>query len=143
EHRELLDEEEQAIGRARQSRKLDAATLDSLQAANTAAKNALGDKALGQMSLRLGGLQPDDASGKVWTGDSEQIAIALHQASRAGLAVAVLDHDVAARSWRVTYNGDELTIFETKLDGRPRAAKAAPTEADRAQARRYAEAAEF
>ena len=143
EHRELLDEEQRAISAARKTGRLKAQTLDALDAANMAARGALADKAFGAMPLRLGGLQPDDASGKVWVGSTEQIAVALHQAKLAGLGVSVLEHDVAARRWRVIYNNEELTILETALEGRPRDAKSPVTEADRLHARRYAEAAEF
>src|SRR5690606_223966 len=70
-------------------------------------------------------------------------AIALEQAHRTGLTVDVLDHDAAARQWKVSYHGEELTILEIGLVGRPRASKGASTEAARQHAKRYAQSAAF
>ena len=118
-------------------------TIDALAAGNAAEMAGIRGHAMETMPLRLRGLEPDDASGRVWIGNTEDIAIALQQASQSGLDVEVLGHDVAAREWRVRYNGKELTIVERKLEGRPREAKHEITDADREHARRYAEAAAF
>jgi hypothetical protein len=110
---------------------------------NAADQAVVKDAAFAQVPLRLAGLEPDDASGRIWAGATEDIAIALHQAERAGLRVEVLSHDTAARQWKVLYNNDEITIVETKAEGRPRTAKAEVTGADRHHAQRYAESAAF
>ncbi len=117
--------------------------IRTLRTGNQAELAAVKDKAFDTVPLRLAGLEPDDASGKIWTGTTEDIAIALDQAHRVGLAVEVLAHDTAARQWRIRYNHEELTILETPLRGQPRPAKAEPTDADLKHAARYAEAAEF
>lgn len=145
ERHKQLTEEAELLERADRipGLKLTPETLATLRAGNRAERVAVEAKAYAMMPLRLAGLAPDDASEKVWTGTTEDIAIALHQASRSGLEVKVLDHDRGARTWRVLYGGEELTIVETRLSGQPRAAKPEPTGADRTHAHRYAEAAAF
>ena len=138
-----LEEEASAIHDLYAKGKLSVQTASTLEMGNRSEMNEVKDASFATMPLRLAGLRPDDASGKVWVGTTEEIAIALHQGHRAGLSVAVLDHDQAARQWKILYNGEELTILENGLAGQPRAAKANVTGADRRHATRYAESAEF
>ena len=95
------------------------------------------------MPLLLSGLSPEFEGGRLWVGDTEDVAIALAQARRAGLSLVVHEHDVAARHWRITLDGEELVIRERARDGRVRDAKPADqvTTEDVALARRYAAAA--
>lgn len=123
--------------------KIDARTAGTLDVGNRADKAAVESTSFGTMPLRLAGLTPDDASGKVWAGSTEDIAIALDQAHRSGLSVKVLAHDAGARQWKIQYNGEELTVIETELKGQPRKAKENPTDADRQHAVRYAQSAQF
>ncbi len=138
-----LDEEAQVIHELARGGKLSAQTASTMTEGNQADRGAVAAASFKTMPLRLQGLEPDDASGLVWTGATEDIAIALHQAERSGLKVEVLERDMAARQWRVRLGGDELTIIETKLRGQPRAAKEDPTNADRNHANRYADSAVF
>lgn len=143
EYRALLEEERAAIAKAaaNPTPKVDAKTLATLAKGNAAELAALSDHQFAMMQLRLSGLEPDEAGEQIWIGDSEQIAIALYQAKRAGFEVAALERDDVARQWRVRYAGTDLTILERKLRGQPRSAKAEVAEEDRLHARRYAEAA--
>ncbi|MBA3818695.1 MAG: hypothetical protein H0X17_07365, partial [Deltaproteobacteria bacterium] len=142
---EALDAEARILAdyAKRPDRPVSPAMLETLRVGNAAERGAVKDAAFATVPLRLAGLAPDDASGRIWAGTTEEIAIALHQADRVGLAVEILAHDVAARQWRVRYNHQEITILETSLRGQPRAAKPEPTAADRTHAARYAESAEF
>jgi hypothetical protein len=149
EHARLLAEEAALLERAGApaGARLTPESLATLRAGNRAERAAIEDQAFATMPLRLAGLEPDDGSGRVWIGATEDIAIALHQASRSGLGVQVLGRDsvgdAGARQWRVLYNGEPLTILERPLRGQPRPARPHASGADRAHARRYAEAAEF
>ncbi|MEJ7599062.1 MAG: hypothetical protein WKG01_14230 [Kofleriaceae bacterium] len=145
-HHDLLAKEADLLTQIRRAHPPDVKlgqSLSTLEAGNRAEGGGIRDRAFATMPLRLAGLTPDDASGRTWTGASEDIAIGLDQANRAGLSVQVLDHDMAARKWRIQLEGRELTILETRLAGRPRPAKSKVTDADRAHARRYANAADF
>ncbi len=145
EHHELMVEEAKVLEElgSNPKTKLPAQTIETLRTGNRAELTGVKDKAYAALPLRFAGLTPDDASGKVWAGATEDIAIALHQASRCGMRVEVVDHDVAARTWKVWFNEEQITIIETELRGRPRASKANITDADRQHARRYAKAADF
>ncbi len=145
EHHDVLASEAKLLGEIQtlSKGKITQQTVSTLELGNHAELGGVQDAAFATLPLRLAGLTPDDASGKVWVGKTEDISIALHQASRTGLAVEVLDHDHAARQWHVRYNQEKITIVETSLEGQPRPAKAAPSDADRQHAARYAEAAEF
>jgi hypothetical protein len=145
EHHRLLAEEADLLDGLHRIPGLQLApdTVATLRAGNRAERAAIRDRAFSTLPLRLAGLTPDDASGKVWVGSTEDIAIALHQATRSGLDVKVLDHDAGARQWRVLYHHEQLTIVERTLRGQPRPAKEHVSDADRVHARRYAAAAEF
>ena len=145
EHHELMVEEAKVLEElgSNPKTKLSAQTIETLRTGNRAELTGVKDKAFAALPLRFAGLTPDDASGKVWAGATEDIAIALHQASRCGMHVEVIDHKVAARTWVVWFNEEQITIIETELRGRPRESKAEITDADRQHARRYAAAADY
>jgi hypothetical protein len=92
------------------------------------------------LPLRLAGLE-EIVPGAVWTGTSEDIAIALHQAERLDIPVKVHGHDVAARRWDVRLGEETLAIHEKALVGRPREPKADIGPADAEHAQQYARAA--
>ena len=142
ERRELLAEEAKLLHELGAAR-IEAGKLRTLEAGNREERAALADASYSRLSLRFAGLTPDDASGRVWAGTTEDIAIALHQAQRSGVAVEIVSHDSAARQWRIHYNHEDLTIVETALQGQPRPAKHDVTDVDRAHAARYAQACEF
>lgn len=143
EHRKLLVEEAAVIDTLRVGGKLTPQTIATLATGNRFEREGIKGIAAAAMPLRLAGLRPDDASAKVWSGTTEEIAEALHQASLIGLKVETRDHDAGARQWRVGLDGQEIVIIETRLRGRPRPSKANPSDADRKHAQRYAAAAEF
>ncbi len=144
-HHEILVEEQRVLASlvAKPHPKISKETLATLELGNRAELNQVKHQSFATLTLRLHGLRPDDASGRFWTGTTEEISIALHQAKRGGLEVHVLEHDVAARQWHVQYNGKRITMLEVEGQGRPRRSKADPTDADRKHAARYAEAAKF
>ena len=115
-------------------------TFDALSAGNRSELEAVADRAMGMMPLRLAGLVADDSSAKTWLGTTEDIARALYLAHRTGLQVDVLSHSPTKREWHIAYNNEQLTLIEAPLAGRPRAAE---TNADRARAAEYAQAAEY
>jgi hypothetical protein len=92
------------------------------------------------LPLRLAGLE-EVVPGAIWTGTSEDIAIALHQAERLDIPVKVHGHDVAARRWDVRLGEETLAIHEKTLVGRPREAKADVGPGDAEHAQQYARAA--
>jgi aminoglycoside phosphotransferase len=144
-HHNLLTEEAKLLDTLHtvSNGKISRETIETLSAGNRFEREGVKGIASAALPLRLAGLTPDDASAKTWTGATEDISIALHQASLAGLSIRVLEHDAAAREWRVSFDNELITIVETPLRGRPRPAKADPSEADRKHAHRYADAADF
>lgn len=119
------------------------ASLANLRADHARAQRELGTAAHRELQLRLAGLAPDDASGRLWVGTPEAVAVALHQVSRVGGSVEVRAHDPAARRWTVQIGGRAIEIWEQPRTGQPRAARGRSTPAQQAEARRYAEAAAF
>ncbi|MEP6864551.1 MAG: hypothetical protein ABJE66_28275 [Deltaproteobacteria bacterium] len=93
-----------------------------------------------EVQLRLAGLEQEYAGGRLWAGDSEQIATTLAHAARMELAVAVEHHDTAAREWTVTLAGERIKIRERARTGRTRDAHDVVSVDTVTEAKRYAEA---
>jgi hypothetical protein len=144
-HEKVLDDEAKALEELAKVKngKLPPDVVATLIKGNQAERGGLRGAAFATVPLHLGGLRADDASGKVWVGTTEDIAIALHYAERAGLKVTVLEQDVAARKWTVYLDDQVIQIHELALAGRPRKAATEMSDAERAKARKYAEAAAF
>jgi hypothetical protein len=141
----LLREEQALLRSGAFDVRLPATTVEVLRAGNQHELAATAARGMDTLPLRLSGLAPEDASGRVWAGSSEEITIALHQAQQVGLSVEVLaiEGTGAARRWRVALAHRELTLHELPRQGRTRAAVAAEHVDERVvhQARRYAAAA--
>jgi hypothetical protein len=109
EHRDLLVEERELLD-SEDGKELSVAARVTLDAGNRRDLGTIEDAELAKLPLLFHGLEADDASGRVLRGTSEQIAISLYQAHRAGFPIEVMSRDTAARAWRIKYNGEELTI---------------------------------
>jgi hypothetical protein len=143
EHQKVLDEEAAQLNEIIASgKKVPKEMLETAIRGNLAERQGVAKTALATMPLHLAGLTPDNAAGTVWYGTTEQIAIALHNAHRAGVNVSVDAHDTAAREWKIFVEGQFITVLEAPLQSRPRSARDM-TDAELATARKYAEAAAF
>lgn len=128
EHHRLLTEEAEQL--ASVSKQVPPDVLRDLTAENHAERTGPRDAAVAMLPLTAAGLAPDDASGKVWAGAREDIVVALDEARRAGVSVEVVEHDFAARRWRVRYNNNEITLLEVKTRSSARAPDAAESSAE-------------
>jgi hypothetical protein len=144
EHTKVLDEEAAQLDSLLKSgkSKLRPGELEILIAGNKAEQRGVEKAALVPLQLQFAGLTADSASGNVWFGTTEQIAVALHNAARIGLHVKVGKRDPVTREWSVFLHDKWMTIVEAEPVGRPREAKDM-TDAERAHALRYAAAADF
>lgn len=115
-HHELLVEEARLLreytAASHRDAPIDPRALEALRAGNRAETAGVRDQAFAAMTLRLTGLEPEDASATLWRG--ADVAAALSQARRAGLEVHLRAFDEKTRTWKVSYNERELTIVETQ-----------------------------
>lgn len=127
---------------AREHARVDDAQIARLIEGNVEARAQLSGLAFQELPLRLAGLT-EVTPGALWSGTSEDIALALHQAQRAGVAVEVLGHDQAARRWEIRLGERTLLIDEVNRSGPPREARGEVTKESAEQAQRYAAASRF
>lgn len=144
EHQKVLEEEHKQLEDliTNHAGKVPKEMLETLIRGNNAERKGVAMTAFSTMPLHLAGITPENSSGRLWRGTTDQIAIALHNAHGAGLEVHVTKHDTAAREWTILLDHQEYRILEEPLGARPREAREM-TAAERDQARKYAEAAEY